>query len=182
MQYEMKKVDTALFETTKTEWERQAGCLGDIGLLIQSDIGRVFQWVKSNNLHNYALVREGCAYASAIIEITHALPNSETPYLKVLDIKLEPNLNLEIQDQEDESVLKQIFDVQMYALIYSITLIFSELPSTKLKIYGRTDLMVGMFNGVISAGKIDDTLSKLGLTIRRESKWLVIDRAESSDE
>lgn len=175
-----KKIDDSILELTLTKWQEQADVLGDIGVLLVSDIRRKLEWVQKHkdntpDSHAYCFLDESNSYARSIVEVTHVLPKSnEHSRLKLLDITLEPNLNFEAKENPSEEMIKDSFNVISSSIIESLLLTYDELPSKGLKIYGRTNLMIGMFDRIISSGKMDEVLERCGLNIKQENKWLVI--------
>lgn len=130
-----------------------------------------------DNLHCYFLVKNGKPFAVSILEVSHALPKSDKPWLKLLNITLQPSL-LPIGDNSSET-LKEAFSVLAHSITHAIDLIFHELPSKKLKIYGRTPEMVSLFRAIISAGFLDAALDAIQLTIKLEGNWLVLAKIEA---
>jgi hypothetical protein len=61
------------------------------------------------------------------------------------------------------------------SVVNAIHMIFNEFPSSKLKIYDRSSLLPGFMDGVVSSGVIDPVLEQLGLSMKKESRWLVIE-------
>jgi hypothetical protein len=173
-----KKLNTTILSSTLNEWGIQANKLGDIGVLLVADIERKLEWAmkheKSDSAsHTYCLLDENECYARSVVEITQVLPKSDNARLKLLDITLEPNLNVEAKEEGDAETFKETFDILSQSIVESLSLIFSDLPSSELKIYGRTDRMAGMFDRMRTSGKLDDVLARCGLSVRQECKWLV---------
>jgi len=177
---EFSKINDSILESTLTKWQEQASELGDIGTLLLSDIRKKLEWAKNHekntpDAHTYCLLDESDTYARSIVEVTHVLPNSdEHSRLKLLDITLEPNLNFEANESPSEEMVKSSFEVISLSIIESLLLTYEELPSKGLKLYGRTNRMVGMFDRIVSSGKMDAVLERCGLNIKQENKWLVI--------
>lgn len=174
------KLNKTILESTLTEWQEQAEKFGDIGVLLVSDVRKKLDWAmkhESNgeDSHTYCLLDESQAYARSIVEVTHVLPNStEHSRLKLLDVTLEPNLNFEANESGSEQIINDSFEVLSSSIIESLLLTYDALPSKGLKIYGRTNRMIGMFDRIILSGTLNDTLDKCGLGIKQENKWLVI--------
>lgn len=176
--------DSAIWEATFEDWKGKAATLGEEGILIFSEIEYRLTSLKSlaekeENFHCYFLVRKGQKVASSLLEISHAMPNSEKPWLKLLNITLSPKiLPLNGGEKNIALVLKEAFEVLASSASHAIELIFHEHPSVELKIYGRTPEMWGLFTGIISSGILDSVLEPFGLTPRLEGKWLVFAKIE----
>jgi len=129
----------------------------------------------SDDSHTYCLLDENETYARSIVEVTHILPNSrEHSRLKLLNVTLEPNLNFEANESGSEKIIRESFEVLSSSITESLLLTYETLPSKGLKIYGRTNSMIGMFDRIILSGTLNSTLEKCGLGIKQENKWLVI--------
>lgn len=174
-----KKLDDELFGATLLAWTSQAANLGDIGLLLEKDIKRKLSWALEHNngtdTHTYCLLNDAGEYAISLVEISHVLPSSvDNSRLKLLDITMEPNLNFEFVESPSEEVLKDCFLALSESIVESLILTYDELPANGLKLYGRTNRMVGMFDRIVTSGSLDTTLEKCGLGLKQENKWLVI--------
>lgn len=175
-----EKLNETILESTIVKWQEQAEEFGDIGVLLVSDIRKKLDWAikhenNSDDSHTYCLLDESQVYARSIVEVTHVLPNStEHSRLKLLDITLEPNLNFEANECGSEQIIRDSFDILSSSIIESLLLTYDALPSKGLKIYGRTNRMIGMFDRIILSGMLNKTLEECGLSIKQENKWLVI--------
>jgi hypothetical protein len=166
-----------VWQATLDQWKKDAQALGDEGVFLSFDVEQRLNGLKQltkreKNHHCYFLVKKGNPYASSLLEVSHALPTSDKPWLKLLNITLQPSL-LQIGDNSPET-LKEAFLVLAYSITHAIGLIFHEHPSTKLKIYGRTQEMVYLFKAIISTGKLDKELDALQLAPKLEGNWLVL--------
>ena len=171
--------DAAIWQDTLEHWKAEAQAIGDEGVFLSFDVeqrlnGLKLQSEREENLHCYFLVKNGNRFASSVLEVSHALPNSDKPWLKLLNITLCPSLQPPYKAVE---ALKEAFSVLVHSITHVVELIFHEHPSKELKIYGRTPEMVSLFEGVVSSGILDTPLDALQLSIRIESKWLVLSRA-----
>jgi hypothetical protein len=169
------------WKATLDQWTIEAQARGDEGVFLASEIENYLRGLKQltereKNLHSYFMVKKGVPYASSIIEVSHALPQSDKPWLKLLNLTLRPGLLPKGDDSEE--ILKEGFSVIAFSVTHAVELIFHELPATKLKIYGRTTEMISFFKGIISSGFLDAALDAINLNMKIESNWLVIAKNE----
>ena len=173
--------DPKIWQATLEQWRAEAQALGDEGVFLSFDVEQRLNGLKQlteseDNLHCYFLVKNGKPFAVSILEVSHALPKSDKPWLKLLNITLQPSL-LPIGDNSSE-ILKEAFSVLAHSITHAIDLIFTK-SFKKLKIYGRTPEMVSLFRAIISAGFLDAALDAIQLTIKLEGNWLVLAKIEA---
>lgn len=138
---------------------------------------RLFDWVAKlisnddSNTHAYVLAREASPNEPcAIVELSHARPDSTAPWLKVLSIHIEPRLEVAASKGEN---LQELAHVVAYAVVESLGLTFQEYPSTQLKVYASTPLTISFLEGVAGFIDLDDVDS---LRVSAQGNWLVIDK------
>lgn len=173
--FEIQKFTQELLDATRDEWCKQAKQVeGDVLL---THYVRMMDWVQKvldgecdNYIYAYALVRESSPdIACAILDISHALPNSDKPWLKVLNICIEPELDAAVSLGENMIVMGGIVAA---SIVESLGLTFEDHPSTQLKVHAVNPLTVEFLEGVTSVN-IDD---KMGLKVTTHGGWLVIDK------
>jgi hypothetical protein len=172
--------DDVTWNATLKQWKEDAKSLGDEGVFLISDIEQRLCWIQkitkdTNNqdMYGYFLVKKGDAYASSLMEISHALPKTKKSWLKLLEITLRPALLP--RDGISGDLMKEAFLVLSNSIACAINLIFDEHPSSKLKIYGRTNEMQSLFaNILVNSKKLEKELSNFGLSIGLEGKWLLV--------
>jgi hypothetical protein len=174
--------DDTIWLPTLERWKAEALALGDEGVFVAFDVEERFcrlkrQTENEKDLHCYFLVKNGNNFASSILEVSHALPKSNKPWLKLLDISLQPSL-LPVEGKE-YTALKEAFLVSAYSISHAIGLIFNELPSKELKVYGRTPEMKNLFTAIVSTTELDQALDLFQLSIRLEGSWLILERNEA---
>ncbi len=182
--YKLKKIESSddkYLEETLTEWQSQADKLGDIGILLSTDISRIFREVKhkvaQKPFHAYFLHEESNKQACAILEIIHAKPGFNGSWLKLLDITVEPSLNLDSYSDIPQSQYKKLSSVFGYSISSSINLLSNDFKEVgKIKIYGRTSFMDALFSLILSQNELDETLKKFGLSAKKEGRWLVVEK------
>ena len=89
--------DEAVWAATIAKWKEDAKSLGDEGVFIIVDVEQRLNRAKQQthigqNLHGYFLIKKGNDYASSLMEFSHAMPKSKKPWLKLLEITLQPSL------------------------------------------------------------------------------------------
>lgn len=169
--------DDAVWQQTHDSWMADANALGDEGVFLSRDaVSRLHtlraQTENHDHIHCYFLLKNGCDSASAILEVSHACATSAKPWLKLLNITLRPSLLP--KENWSAKEMKQAFEVVVYCITHSIRLIFNEHPSQELKIYGRTQEMINLFEGIVSTGQLDTVLEAIGLSVKIEGRWLVL--------
>jgi hypothetical protein len=114
-------------------------------------------------------------YAKALLKLTYA-HNLTDPYVKLLEIHLEPNLDLENREHIESSLRREARSVVSHALINSLELTFEDLPSSRLKVYGRTEQMRTFFDFTLDS-LAENGLLPDGLDIERQGYWLVFNKS-----
>jgi len=166
-----------VWRATFDQWKSDALAIGEEGVFLSADIEQQLNGLKvkkacDKDIYCYFLVKKGNMFASSLLEVAHAMPNSSNPWLKLLDITLQPSL-LPLEGKTTEA-LKETFLVLGQSIVHVIGLTFDEHPSTKLKIYGRTAEMRNLFAAIISTGILDSALEALHLSAALEGNWLVL--------
>jgi hypothetical protein len=166
-----------VWQATLDQWKKDTFALGDEGVFISLDIERRLDGLKHqtesiDNLHCYFLVKKDTLVASSILEVTHAMPKSDDPWLKLLNITFRPIFLP--QDTKPTEIIKETIEVLIFSIVHVIELIFHEHPSTKLKIFARTPEMNNFFQMIVGLDKLETALDPLQLSIRLEGRWLVL--------
>lgn len=173
--------DDVVFQATLDAWTHDVSAYGDAGVFLAGDIESRLRWQRqqaeeTKDAYWYFIVENGQNVASSLIEVVHAMPRSDKPWLKLLDIDLKPSLVAACCDDVDGEALRKAARVLGTSIAHAIGLIFSDLPSRELKVYGRTSEMMMLFRAIVSMGSLDSVLESAGLSVRLESKWLVLAR------
>ncbi len=171
--------DDSVWAPTLATWTEEAAGLGEEGVFIKQEVELKLNSLREQskeqaNIHGYFVVKDGERIASSLLETSHAMPNSAEPWLKLLNVTLRPTLLPAYNGDLDLELMKETFHVSAVSIMRAIELIFHELPSRELKIYGRTAEMLSLFKSIITAGTLDEVLETIGLTARLESRWLVL--------
>ena len=173
--FQLKQFDTDLALETRKSWCAQAQKYpGDV---MVSSYERLLDWVdnvvsgEDNATFAYGLVREGQdGQACAILEFSHARPNSSEPWLKVLSIHIEPDLEVAANSGE---IQKDLANVVSNAVTESLGLTFQQYPSTQLKVYARTPLTIAFLEGVAYFIELN---SQMNIEVTAHGNWLVINK------
>lgn len=174
--YTLKKVDLALAVATREVWTTQASEVEDENVL-WGHYARILDWTDKyaagrgdQHAHVYGLTCNDMAHACAVLELAHAKPHSDNPWLKILSVHMQPALDLERSNLD----ITQAADVYSYALGESLRLTFTDLPSTTLKVYARTDMEEGFFRVIAARLMSDERISGLNLAV--QGRWLVFSK------
>ena len=173
--YEIQKFTQELLDGTRDNWCKQVKNLE--GEVLLTHYVRMMDWVQKvlnnecgDNLFAYALVRKDAPnFACAILDISHVLPNSNKPWLKVLNICIEPKLDAAVSLGENTSIMGSIVAA---SIVESLGLTFDDHPSTQLKVHAVNPLTVEFLEGVTSVN-LDDAM---GFKVTTHGGWLVIDK------
>lgn len=167
----LKKTTAGDLDAILEDWSELTLPYGDEGAVYANDLNeKIAQLKKSiSEPNNYAYVFENEeGKTKALLSIIHALPKSDTPWLKLLDLDLHPDLVLGDFNVHEaaEAVSFSIFD--------SIDLLFNDYNSAKeLKIYGRTDNMIKTFDRIVKSKALNNIFEKADILCTRSSRWLV---------
>jgi len=171
--FSFKEVNEKIYNDTKDEWESQISSFA--GDILVTHYHRYLKWAKSYidgdreaNTYLYALTHKNKESAVAFVELSHARPNSNAPWLKVLDIHVEPRL-----DTSENIDLHLLAKVASQAITETLGLTFKEYPSSQLKVYGTTPLNLDFLEGVASSCSLED----YRLDIKSQGNWLVINKS-----
>jgi len=168
--FHFKKLTPTLFRTTEKEWMIQIEKAN--GEIFASHYRQVLDRGKKSikkqcdkNLYTYALTqKENPDLASAILEISHACPTAEAPWLKLLAINIAPSFDAVYTP--DSRVLAKIVAT---AITESFELTFTDCVSEQLKVYCATPFSIEFVEGVCSGIKNFD-----GVNFSTSGNWFVI--------
>lgn len=177
--YRLISVNKDLADRTRSKWSEQIAARSS-GILI-THYERILDWADKfvtgkgdKDCFIYGLVcNDGSKHACAILEISHALPNSRKPWLKVLSVYLEPDLDVGDQDSVKSDILGRISGILGYSLVESLKLTVKAHPSNTLKVYARSDFAKGFFEALAAEVMRSDEIPGLRLSV--QGRWLVFD-------
>lgn len=170
MSFDFRKIDNKILTATAQIWEQQIDASDSDILPIH--YFKTLEWARRHangevdpDCYVYALTDKGKDNARAILDISHARPKSNEPWLKVLSITVEPRL-----DAANNPPSSELGDIASHSLVESLGLTF-QYPSKQLKVYGNSPLTRDFLEGIaVSMKQIP------GLTVTVHGPWLVIDK------
>lgn len=165
------------------EWLAQAssvpqGADPDIGVMVADDVRTIFDGLDQDGEQTYFLVKDGQSYGCAILKVTLAATSRDNQWLKLLKIHLEPQLEA-VKDLRTHVNLKTVMEVLAWAILKTINFTFDS-GIGKLKIYGRTDRMLIMFESLLAVDAFTDDLAKQKISGRTEGRWLIIEKQKEA--
>jgi hypothetical protein len=182
---EFSHITPEIIEATRKEWLRQVDKINqEDDIVLPSNYERVVDWADKSirseeevyaQPHGVLTQGEETMYAKAILKLTYAR-NRTPPYIKLLEIHLEPRLDLEGRDQIGYALTKEARRVVSQALINSLKLTFDKFPSPRLKVYGRTEQMRSFYDLIVVNIEESDFLPE-GLDVERQGSWLVLNKS-----
>jgi hypothetical protein len=179
--YSLQRIDSQLVRSTHTAWSDQLTRLSSPeDYVLVSHYERILLWIQnftdglnvSKGENWYGLVDVQQGYPVALLELIHARPESDAPWLKLLNLYVEPRLDVEKRELGDSSTISEAAEVVVASITEALILTFEDLPSAQLKIYGRTEQMKGFFEGLVAT--FDDPVP--GIKVKLEGRWLVFDK------
>ncbi len=176
--YNLLKADNDILSATKNNWIEQANDLGDFGVMVADDVTSMLDAIDTDstgNEHTYFLIKDGETHGRAFLKIMHAAPHRDDSWLKLLKVRLEPNLNLEGKETESDKDASDMFEVLAAVIFESIKLIFNNDIRT-IKIYGRTEEMRIMFLALLTDKPLKNLFLDKGLDARKEGAWFVVEK------
>lgn len=176
--YTFCRMDTEVLQSTRIEWVRQLTAAK--GQIMPAHFEGILDWVEKlislgddhQNQFAYCILKKEGNYASAVLEISHARPESNSPWLKLLSIHVEPRLDIAACNKETLP-LADLAHIGSMALTESLQLTFDEHPSGQLKVYCGQALDLRFLEGVAAMMP-----RNLGFGFSTHGNWLVIDKAD----
>jgi len=186
LNYEFMEITEDLLNGTREEWLDQISAIESNGeSILVSAYEQTLDWAEKNlNTRNtkdvctYTLKRTDDIHACAILELSHARKETDTPWLKLLNIRMEPQLDIDQREQITTEGLFEAYKVLGASIVNSLELTFTRMKSKQLKIYARTDEMLGLFDGTLAglSEEKQEIIKDIGFKLRKEARWLVFDK------
>lgn len=171
--FTLKAVTKESLEATRFRWQAQMSRRK--GEILESRYLMILDWFdrivekNSGNTMAYALERDSSpGYACAMLELSHARPESDQPWLKVLSIHVEPCLDV----AGDDAPITELAKIAAHAIVESLGLTFEQYPAKKLKVYAEAPLNRTFLEGIVGNITITEPF-----TITTHGNWLVIDKS-----
>jgi hypothetical protein len=172
-----------LLESTRAAWNQQVASVGDYDESVYAgEYDLILSWVSEvlnddggehKYSHAYGLVPDDGDHAKAILKLTHARPHSNEPWLKVLNIYLEPKIDVRDRQEISEEQIRNAERCLSRSITESLRLTHDDLPAESLKIYGRGEKMQAYLDRIIAnLPEGDDTPD---VESKRYGAWLEIE-------
>ena len=177
--HQLLPVSADLAKAVSASWWPQIEDLRDDDVRLVSKYQRLIDWAVdyskgiTRGEHLYAVVRTADSHPKALVELVHT-SNTKEPYLKFLNLYFEPRLDTLGVGEEGFS---EVIDTIAAAITHAIGLIFDELPSYQLKVYGRGDEMKRVCDALKEV--INDKTPRI-LEADGHGQWLVISKSKTS--
>lgn len=132
---------------------------------------------KTENIYYYALMAEGEQSATAILELSHVLPNLPETYLKVLSIRMTPKLDTRNTDTESNNRVtrhREIAQIAASCIAEVLILSESEHKAPYFKLFTtstQTDLEMLLY---VTDSLQSTVLKEAGIEADHHGNWLVI--------
>ncbi|WP_145930822.1 hypothetical protein [Acidihalobacter prosperus] len=172
----IKTIDQAIYDATHSVWTTQLQ--ENEAEVPSSAYRRILEWAKRHvngqqdkNTYCYVLSQEDKPYvACALLEISHARPQSDGPWLKVLQIHVQPKWEVSTLDEETMP-LEELARLAASALVEAFGLTFEELPSCQLKVWCSTPLTKEFMQGIVLS-----LPATMGIKVATHGNWLVLEK------
>lgn len=167
-----------IISLTKAAWNEQLDSFSDdedvmLATSYRSRLSFMAESLEGTGPGFYGLIGEE-GYARSVLELTHRRGGSRSQ-LRLLNIHLEPKLDVENRDRGQMDVREAVF-LLTRSISEALRLTFDEHPSNELKVYVRTDHVKG-FLEVIASQLESGTAGIPGLSIDTEGRWLVFKKS-----
>jgi hypothetical protein len=171
-------VDTALFEATKIAWQKQLeDNLGNIsapyyeaGLAYCELVAAGKSAFADGSGCLCAVVEDDNQSASALLVVSHAKPKSDNAFLKMLDVFVQPNLNL----ADTEPKYPELAWIAAVAIIGCLGLTYADYPSRQLKMHTAFPLDNAFMIGLTTAIFRDDSNWAENYELSAHGSWVVL--------
>lgn len=168
--FEFRLVSDECFAQTRTVWMEYAEANADKvsaltyeGFLHSCQAHRSSQEGDGKNAL-YGVFEQGNDAAAALVNVTHARPKSNSPWLKVLAIYVEPHLDV----ANAEPNIEKLAWIAATAVTGAIGLTYDEMPADEVKIWANVP-MTKEFLGAVSTALFG---TKFGVS--SHGNWLVV--------
>jgi len=166
------KMTPQIAAETRDEWLKQIE--RDPSEFVHGRYIRILDWANNlaenseENLYAYAITSgTNKNHAHAILELSHARPQSDAPWLKVLSIHVEPDLDVSRMPAD----IQMLADISVLAIKECLRLAFTAHKSETLKVYAEEPISLPFLQWITAP------LSK-ELTISTHNRWLVLSGLE----
>lgn len=119
----------------------------------------------------WAVIDDEKASTVALTVLQHAQPGSDSPWLKMLYIYLQPDLD--VAAGNDEADLKQLARIASVAVVGAYDATFKAYPSNTLKVMGRNPLDARFLGGVLGENQ---ALANAGIEVKERGAWIFLEK------
>lgn len=163
--------DKELLELSE-EWTLICENEGDEGAVFAQDVGnKVEKLIKDIDQKEFLayILKDNNGEFIALLDVIHALPNTDIGWLKIFDMTITPKCTLGGgNEKEIKRVLRNVF-------VEALQLLLDKNNDVKeIKIYARNDIAKELFGDIASDTNLKETLSQINVVILFQAKWLVL--------
>lgn len=173
MSYEIQSFDKKLLDSTREQW------LGDVAEynLMPTEVEQIFFWAENridytndkNTEFSYGVFSQGSNVADAIVELVYSRLGSNNAWLKMLELRLRPQIYVSIENTEEIKVFHKVVEIFTACVVGVFSLTSERHKANIVKVYGRTPGLLQYLRLVAST--LSNTLTNIDVTI--EGRWLV---------
>ncbi|MDQ6988647.1 MAG: hypothetical protein Q9M19_02100 [Mariprofundaceae bacterium] len=170
----LKEIDARTLAAIEIEWLEQlevidinpARCLGALS--------RATKVINGDHNNQFAYVHVSVSGSfNGIVLMSHALPKSNAPWLKVLELTLAPTL----VDEQHPTAISELTKIGSSVIDEVFTLSIDKHKSESVKIYGDSIMDVRMWREAIT--KLKDAVG-MPYVATSHGRWLVLEKKEGS--
>ncbi|WP_297964105.1 hypothetical protein [uncultured Campylobacter sp.] len=164
----------------RDEWSVICENKGDEGAVFAQDVNnkveRLIRDIKQKEFLAYTLKNDNGEFI-ALLDVIHALPNTDIGWLKIFDMTITPKCTLSGGNEtEIKRVLRNVFVEALKLLLDKNS------DVNEIKIYARNDITKELFSDIASDVNLKETLSKINVVILFQAKWLVLRKKSNPGE
>ena len=167
----LEKATKEDLNTLKSKWSKDALIYGDNGAIYANDIMLKIDFLTQQiekEKDSFVYIFKDNDKPKAILYIIHALPNSESSWLKLLDLDVAPEVVFgELSTKETAYLISD-------SIFESMQLLFNEHKEAKeLKIYSRTEEMANFFSLIAKDKTFQKDLKDGDISCHISNQWLI---------
>jgi hypothetical protein len=168
--YTLSPFEKNTFEATKSSWNKAMAK----GATFPAEIEQLLSWVethmshKDGDSHAHGVFLKGDKSAKGIAEVVVTRENKKSPWVKMLRLRLNPELDERIY-QNDLAAHREALDIFITAFVGVVKLSGDHAAKT-VKIYGRSNEQLSFLRALTEELKKHSKKS----TFAMQGRWLVI--------
>lgn len=170
---DFERLDTGRLEGIRTEWLGLADRLSVqiIRFDYEAVLNQLLTTHKNSGHSSVWAVTEDGESPLALTLLHHARPESSSPWLKMLEIHLRPDLHAAAQN--DDADLKKLARLASVAVVGAYGATFEDYPSDTLKVLGRDPLDTRFIAGVLGENQ---ELAVAGIEVKERGAWIFLEK------